>query len=215
MSSWLNLPELLDQDIEAVPSTTISSPDRTPMQGLGVLLAVTGALTSGIGSFFSAKSQKAELEASALSKQFEATESARTARRAENEAQSIQQSAHHEIAAVTARAGAQKAAFRAARGASGVRIGVGSAAEADASIDLVKEVDVLTVSSNAARAAAATRLQGVNAANNSSLAAVSARNLRGTAKSISPLSEGATSLLTSATRIGAQWVTDTYDRRKN
>lgn len=228
MSSWLSLPELLNTDIAERPDPGGSSAtwerwgraaDTRPAstldswQGFGAATAIVGALTSAAGSFFSAQSSKSELKSQALSQEFEASQSARAARAAEQEAQSIKESARYDVAAVTAKAGADKASLRAQRGGSGVLIGVGSASEAQVSIDLVKEIDVLNIRTNAARAAGAARTQAQAASTNSKLASVSAQNLRGTARSISPFSGAASSLLTSATRIGSQWVTDR--RRKD
>jgi hypothetical protein len=79
---------------------------------------------------------------------------------------------------VTLQAGQEKSALRAATGGSGTVVGAGSAAEVQASIDLVKEMDVRAIRVNAAGAAGAARTRAVNHLNTALLGRVSARNLR-------------------------------------
>lgn len=158
---------------------------------LGPIMAAFGALQSGIGSYYSAKSTASSLE-------FQAEIAAINARMAERTAQSILQAGQDEQGRLSARAGQIKSKQKTRQAARGVQIGVGSAAEEVASTDIVKETDMLTINANAVRQAWAARTQSVNLANESLLKGTSAG-------SISPFSAMSTDLLTGATKVASYW----------
>jgi hypothetical protein len=72
-------------------------------------------------------------------------------------------------------------------------------------MDIVKDVNVYNINSNAVRAASAARVQGTNYQNQSRLDSVSAANMNRSASSVSPFSAGLSSLLTSASSVASQW----------
>lgn len=176
---------------------------------VGYITMGAGAASQLVGTFFSVRAQQSEQKALSLSMEHESSMAAHNARAAEQEAQSIVRGGQHDIAIATMQAGADKSAARADAAGRGVLLGVGSAAEIEASINLVKEMDVMAIRSNTAQAAAAARTRGVNARNAVRLGLMSARNARRNAgNDFLPVAGAASSLLTTGSRIGAQWVTD-------
>lgn len=173
--------------------------------GPGLGLAITGALVGAVGSFYAAKSQQYQLRSQALSLEFEQSLANLNARQAELDAHDILRAGQQEAGRVTLRAGLARGSTRASQSARGIVGGVGSAAEVVASGDLVKELDVHTINSNAVRAAGQARIRAVNARNRASLLGVSARNIRGTAGTINPGVAAFTSLLGSGASIGSQF----------
>ena len=157
----------------------------------GIGMSIAGALSSAIGSFYSAKLQKQNL-------QYQSQMSAINARMAENTAQSALDQGQRAVAQQTMKAGQVKSAQRAALAANGVDLGVGSAAEVLASTDIVKDMDKNTIEANAVRAAWGYRTQATNYANQSLLEGTSAQ-------SVSPWSAAGASLLGNAGEVAKSW----------
>lgn len=174
----------------------------------GMWLAIAGGLTQAVGSFYSLKSQKLQLRSQALSADYARFAANMNARLAEREAMAIEEAGQRAAAQATMAYGQQKASQRASLAASGVQLGSGSAAELQASTEYAKEVDRLTISANAIRQAEAARRQSVNYRNDASLLGVSARNLRGSARTISPALGAGTSLLGTGGQVLNQMATD-------
>lgn len=170
-----------------------------------MLLQVAGAGMSAVGSFYQAKSQQHSLRGQANAADYNASIQDIAARQAGVEADSVREAGQKQIGQYTMRAGQIKAGTKASLAARGIQAGVGSAAEIMQSQDLIKEIDVLAINSNAVRASEALKTQRVNAMNQAMLSRVSAQNLRAQAKSINPWLGVATSLLGSAANIGSQW----------
>lgn len=178
----------------------------------GNWLSIGGALLGLVGSFYAAKSQQNQLKSEALAADFQESMSAINAKNAESDAQSILQAGQDEGARTSLAYGQEKAAQKAEQGASGFTIGVGSAAEAQASIELAKRLDLAAINRNTVRAASSRRLQATDQRNQSLLAGVSARNLRGTASSISPGLAAAGSLFRSAGPLLGQYASSHSSR---
>lgn len=151
----------------------------------------TGVGISTIGAYGSARGQQASLLA-------QADIADTNARIAELGAQSELAQGQRQVGALTLKAGALKSGQRVALAANGVDMGVGNAAELQASTDLMKEIDVNTATSNAVNAAWGRRVQATNLRNE-------ARSARATAGSISPLMAGATTLLGGAASVAQSW----------
>lgn len=113
-------------------------------------------------------------------------------------AQQAVRAGHHEIGRLTLQAGQLKSRQRVALAGAGVDIGTGSAAEIQASSDLLKEIDVNTIASNAARSAWGYRVQGVNYQ-------TEAITKKSAANAISPAMALGTSLMGSATSVASSW----------
>ena len=164
------------------------------MSNIGAGLQVAGVIQGMVGGFYAAKNQAASLK-------FQSDMSAINARMAEKSAQSILDQGQRQVGQLTMRAGQLKSSQRAAMAANGVDLGEGSAAEIQASTDIMKDMDALMISANAIRSASAARTQSVNASNQSLLQ-------RTTANSISPFSAAGSSLLSGATSVASTWFKD-------
>ncbi|MDZ7789735.1 MAG: hypothetical protein U5L08_04425 [Xanthomonadales bacterium] len=155
-----------------------------------------GAFSSAVGSYYGAKSQQTQLD-------LQADLSDVNSRIAELGAQSVLRQGQREVGRVTMQAGQLKSRQRASMAANGVDLTEGSAAELQASTDIMKEIDASTVESNAIRSAWGYRTQAVSQQNQ-------ALGDRATAGSISPFGNAASSLLTSATGLASSW----YDYKR-
>jgi hypothetical protein len=150
-----------------------------------------GGVTSAIGSYFSAATQKATLKG-------QAAIADTNARIAELGAQSILNQGQQQVGALTLKAGQLKSSQRAALAANGIDLGTGSAVEIQASTDIMKEIDSNTLTANAVRSAWGYRTQAVNFENE-------ALTKRATAGAISPFGSAAGSLLGSAGSVAGSW----------
>ncbi|WP_334157923.1 hypothetical protein [Oryzomicrobium sp.] len=157
----------------------------------GLAMAIGGALTGAMGAYSAAKSQKSAL-------QFQADIAGINARIAELGAQSALAQGERQIGALTLKAGQVKSGQRAAMAANGIDLGVGNAAEVQASTDIMKEIDANTVNSNAVRSAWGYRTQGASYQNDALIK-------RATADGTSAGSAATASLLGSAGSVAQNW----------
>lgn len=156
-----------------------------------LMLQGGGALTSAIGAYSSAQSQKSAMG-------YQAGIDDINAKQAELSAQQELYKGNAAVAQVTQRAGQIKSSQRASMAANGIDLGTGSAAEVLTSTDIMKEQDTNTLTANAVRAAWGYRTQATNFQNDALMK-------RAGADSIDPLLSGATSLLGSAGSIANNW----------
>jgi hypothetical protein len=156
-----------------------------------MITQTAGVFTSGIGSFFGAKSQQSSLDA-------QAGLAETNARIAEMGAQSALQQGQQQVGALTMRAGNIKASQRASMAANGIDIGEGNAGEVQASTDIMKEVDSNQIQANAVRSAWGYRTQATNYQNEALVK-------RATADGISPFGAAASTLLTGAGSVANSW----------
>lgn len=163
----------------------------TQLASASLIGQVGGAATSAIGSYFGAATNKINLQSQA-----DTAES--NARIAELGAQSALMQGQQQVGALTLKAGQIKGSQRASLAANGVDLGVGSAAEIQASTDIMKEIDANTLTANAVRSAWGYRTQAVNFENE-------ALTKRATAGAISPFGSAAGSLLGSAGSVSSSW----------
>lgn len=156
-----------------------------------VALMGAGMASNTVGSYWSAKTSKIALEA-------EAGLADTNARISELAAQQELIKGERDIASLTMRAGQLKSSQRTAMAANGIDLGEGSAAEIQASTDLMKEIDKNTVEANAVRSAWGYRTQGMNYQNRAIMD-------RGTAGAISPGLTAFGSLLSNSGQVAASW----------
>lgn len=152
---------------------------------------IGGAASSAVGSYFSAATQKINL-------QTQAYVADTNARIAELGAQTALSQGQQQVANLTLKAGQLKSSQRAAMAANGIDLGEGSAAEVQASTDIMKEIDTNTLTANAVRSAWGYRTQATNFQNDALMK-------RAGADSISPGMATATSLLGSAGSVAGSW----------
>jgi hypothetical protein len=172
----------------------------------GLLIGIFGAATSAVGSFYQAENQKNELRAQAQNLKFSAQMSAINARGAEFSAQTSRQASQKAIGRYTMAAGQARASAQTAIAGRGIEGGVGSAAEVIGSMDIIKEIDKLTMDANAVREEQALRTQRTNYANQSTMEFMSSRNMSASARSLSATSAGASSLLGGTADLGSWYL---------
>lgn len=212
---------------------TYLTPSPQTMQKIGEvapLMQIAGMATQAIGSYYGAKIQQEQYKAQAsnlryqsqsqsMTLQFQKDMATLNAGLAEADAQQILLAGEREAGQISRRYGRAKSSNRASMAARGVQLGVGSAAEVEASIELAKQVDMLTINANRVRAAEAARMQrvnyqnqammsGVSAANVAGSGAISAANLELSAGTISPFGGAFTSLLGNAGAVANTWYRD-------
>jgi hypothetical protein len=156
-----------------------------------VVGSIFGAVGSMAGSYYAAKSAKSNLK-------FQSKMAEINARIADMGSRNEILKGQRESGRLTSKAGQVKRAQRAQLAANGVDLGVGSAVELQASTDIVKEMDALTIQANALRAAWGFKQEGLNFQN---AAAIGNAN----ANSVSPAASAFGSLVTSAPRVAEAW----------
>ena len=164
------------------------------MNGFGwasVINDVFNLYNSSMSARYSAKSQKSSLK-------YQAEMSAINARLAELSARSTLDADKVEAAQTGLQYGALKSRQRASLAANGVDLGVGNAAEIQASTDILKRIDLNHVKANALRSAFGIRTQGLNALADSRMTSASAAG-------ISPSAAGISTLLTGAGQVAGRW----------
>lgn len=179
--------------------------DSKAMKASGMVIAVMGAVSSAFGAYYAAKTAQYQDKSQASSFAFQGDMAAINASRAEITAQSIEEAGKSQVAAYTMQAGQRKAGATASMASRGIALGVGSAAEVSASMDIEKSLDVMAINSNTVRQAWAARQQATNYQNESLLDRTSSVNALSSARSISPVGSTVNSLLGSATQIAGQW----------
>jgi len=175
------------------------------LRNFGLMTSLLGGVGSAFGTYYAAKTAQYQEKSEASSLSFQSDVAAINSSRAEMTAESIEESGKSQIANYTMRAGQEKSAATASMAARGVALGVGSAAEVSASMDIEKDLNVMAINSNTTRQAWAAREQGANYANEALLDRTGAVNALRSAGSISPVGGAVNSLLGSATRIAGQW----------
>jgi hypothetical protein len=187
------------------PKTAAAAQAAKSLSNIGLLTSVLGGVNSAIGTFYAAKTAQYQEKSEASSYAFQSDMAAINSSRAEITAESIEEAGKTQVANYTMSAGQQKASATASMAARGIALGVGSAAEVSASMDIEKDLNVLAINSNTTRQTWAAREQGTNYANEALLDRTSAVNAYRSANSISPAGNTVNSLLGSATQIAGQW----------
>lgn len=165
------------------------------------MLAIFGALNGAIGAYYSAQSQKGQLESQALGLDYQASLADQNARNAEQDADAILQAGRQEQGLLGLQR-AQERGLGRARAAAG---GVAGSPEVAAGEEFAYQTDRTLIGSNAVRAANARRLQGVSDRNEAAMLSLSARNLRRTKGTINPTVAGFSSLLSGTGQVASQW----------
>jgi hypothetical protein len=145
---------------------------------------------------YNLKSQKSALK-------YQAEMAAINARVAEISARSALEAGKHEAAQTGMQYGALRGRQRATLAANGVDLGVGSAAEIQASSAIMKQIDLNTIKANSVRTAWGIRTQGVNSQ-------AEARMFSASASGISPSSGAMSTFLTGAGSVASRWYQSGY-----
>ena len=158
--------------------------NESTYQAISIGSAVSGALTSAIGSYWQTQSQKSAME-------FQARMAEINAKIAEGSAQQELRIGNEQIAQLTLQHAQLKGRQRAAMAANGVDLGEGNAAEVQVSSEMLKDMDMATLKYNAIRRAISARGDAVNSTSSALMA-------RATASGLNPTLAAGTSLLGSA-----------------
>lgn len=156
-------------------------------------MAVMGAsaASSAIGSYYSAKTQAANLAGQAAIADI-------NAQVAENTAQSALLAGQREEQSSRLRTAQLKSTQRTGMAANGIDLGSDTALNILTTTDLMGEADANTIAANAVRSAWGYRTQGANYK-------AEAAGARATASGISPTTAAASSLLGSAGNVASSW----------
>jgi hypothetical protein len=157
--------------------------------------SIASSLISAIGN---AQLAKTAAKSQQSSLRFQADMAEINARMSESVAQSTLLAGQKAQGNLGIKYGKLKGSQRAALAANGVDLGVGSAAEVQASSDLVYEIDRNQIESNAIRSAWGYRTQGMNYTNQ-------AQANRTSADSISPSVASTTALISGASQVADKW----------
>lgn len=149
----------------------------TQVAQASLISQIGGGITSAIGGYYSAVAQKSALNFNA--------------KMADLQARGELEKGQHEVARLTMKAGQVKSAQRAAMAANGIDLGVGNAAEVQASTEILKEIDKNTLEANAIRSAWGYQVDALMG--------------RAKASTISPFGAAAGTLLTSAGSVADSW----------
>lgn len=175
------------------------------METLGPIVSIFGAVNGAIGSFYAAQNQQNQLRMQAQNQAFSAEMGRINQRAARYTAAQLNEAGQQQAGAYTMRAGQARAGARAAMAGRGIQLGTGSAREVIGSMDIVKEIDRLSMSAANVRAQEAAKLQAFNIGTQALMSDISAQNLRASANTIYPGLALGTSLLGSAADIGGMW----------
>ena len=175
------------------------------MLALGPIVSIFGAVNSAIGGYYTAQNQKNQLAMQAQNQRFAAEMARVNQRGAQFTATQLGQQGQQQIGRYTLGYGQQRAGARAALAARGATLGQGTAAEVIGSMDVIKEIDVLSMSAATVRAQEAAKLQAFNLGTQAMMSGLSAQNLQATSQTIYPGLALGTSLLGSAVDIGSTW----------
>ena len=175
---------------------------------VGFSMQAGGALLSVVGNYYQALNQRSLQESQALEFDFQAEMAKINARALEGDAQDIRRAGRAEIGRLTLAAGQEMAARRAQAASRNLAAGSGTTAEIQASAEIMKQIDALTIDSNAMRQANAARRGATNERNRALLAGVSAINARATARGINPYAAATNSLLKDGGNLFLQYQSD-------
>ena len=193
--------------------------NATQLAGVSLASSIGGAVSGGIGGYFGAATQKANLRGQAAVADANARIADTNIRIADTNARILElgaQSALHqgqrEAGRLTLQAGQLKSRQRVSMAANGIDLGSANAQEIFASTDLMKEVDVSTIEANAMRSAWGyrneamnTKVQAINAGTQSANFRSQALASRAASSAFSPLGSTATSLLGGAGNVASSW----------
>lgn len=170
-----------------------------------IMLSAFGGINQAVGSYYAAKTQQYESASQALSYDLSADIAVMNAKQSEDDARFAMYKGEKEIGALTMKSGQEAASMRAQMAANGVALDVGSAAEAMATHEIMKQRDVYEINASRVREASSARMQAAAYRGQAIMDRTSANNMRRTSSTISPTLAGYTSLLNSAGQVASQW----------
>ena len=170
-------------------------------------MAIGGALSGAVGSYFQAQFQKNQLKSQAI--QFEHQEAMQriNAKSIERQAQHISRQYNKQLMIKTLQQGQQAGKRRASMGKRGGVSGYGSARDVAASQEFLNEIDKLTINVNKVKAVNNMRTRAVSADIRADMLGVSAGNMFASSNAVSPMLNMSSTLLTGAGNVASQFAT--------
>jgi hypothetical protein len=174
-------------------------------QNASLFMQGAGAIGGAFNAYYQGKSQQYQLQSQAISANFQKNMAEINRGLAEFQAEQVLRNAEQQKAFVGLKAGKAKATSRASMAARGISLAEGSPLEVIETMDLMKDLDMFTISANATQQAFNVRTQALGFGTQAATAALSASNLLTTAGSISPFGAATTSLISGATTVANSW----------
>lgn len=186
----------------------------TPEQwdSFGKMMSIGGALTSTVGTYYSALAQQYQLKSQALELDYQSKLAGINSQMAEADAAAAFEAGKREVGRIGMEYRQIEEATRTRSTAAGIEGGVGSAREVQTSIEFAKKSDQQAVEMNTARAVGAAWTRAADYRNRGRMASVGAENSRSMADTISPWGRAGTSLFASAGEVSRQWA---YTNRRS
>ncbi len=178
------------------------------LKNASIALSVGGSVTSAIGNYYAVLGQRDQLKAQALSMDFEAQVAEFNANLIEQQVARARDSAKNQIGISNMRYGEERAAARANAAARGVKVQSGSAGERERATELMKQIDAMTIQANSEERIASLEQGKANQESAAIIGRESSRNIRSTARSISPAVTYLTTEIGNAGRVANMF----YDR---
>ena len=173
-----------------------------------VVATIGGSVVQAIGAFYAVKAQQDQLKSQALSLDFAEQVAEFNSNMIQQQAARVEQATQQQVGLSRMRGAEAKASARASAAARGVKVDSGSAAETERAIELMSQIDAMTIEANGDERVSSLERSAVDQKNRGMLAGVSARNVRSTARSLSPAAASLTSQVGNAGRVAGMF----YDR---
>jgi hypothetical protein len=175
------------------------------MGALGLVASITGMLGGAMSGYFGVQSEKLKLQGQRSSLEFHSKMSALNADMLEQQAWLVYEQGQRQSGMATLKAGQVKSTARSMMASNNLALGSGTTAEVQASNELMKEVERLSLNAETVRAVEATRMQKVGMQSNASLQQVSADNIGRTARGMSGWTSASASLLSGFGSVANSW----------
>lgn len=148
--------------------------------------SIGGAVMSMVGNYYAIQNQKDQLKSQALSMRFAAQVAEFNKNMIEQAAGRLGETMKWQIGMTRMRAGEEKATARANAAGRGVKVDSGSAAELERAVELMSQIDAMTIGENYQDRITQLERGATNQGNQALIQGVSASNIMRSAQSLSP-----------------------------
>jgi len=199
---------------QAKQATQIYNADRNyqgfidSLSGFSLAMSIGGSVTQAIGNFYAVKQQQDQLKAQALSLDFAGQVAEFNSNMIQQQAARLGQSVRQQVGVSRMRYAEAQATARASAAARGVKVDSGSAAEYEAALNLMSQIDAMTIEASGDEQMASLEAGATDQRNRALLNRTSAANVRSTARSLSPVSAYVATEVGNAGRVSGMF----YDR---
>lgn len=179
-------------------------------------MSIGGGVTEAIGNFYAVRSQQDQLKAQSLSLDFAAQVAELNMTLTSQAVARMGEARQQQVGLLRMRTADERAKARASAAGRGVKVDSGSAAEAQHAIELMSQIDAMTLEANFDERIEAAERGAADQGASALLSRASARNMRATARSLSPEAAYLTTEIGGAGRVAGMFY-DRFgvDRRRN